>query len=181
MISIDLGRIEYFDDETSTFVYEDGGIVRFEYSLKMLYDWESKWKKPFLKGGLTEQEWTDFCKMMALDDLNETFLTDDVKKILADYIQDTQTATTFSTPNDSQNGKKTSGKPKIYTAEEIYALMFTAGVPLEFETRNLNRLLIVLKIIGNYNTPPKKMNKQDIMKQNKSLNAQRKAMLKTRG
>ena len=181
MITIDLGTIEYYDGNTNQFVYEEGGLVRFEYTLKVVYDWESKWRKPFLKGESTEQEWTDFCLRMALDPIEEKFLTMDVKKILADYIKDSQTATTFSSPQNGQNGNNLSNKSKIYTAEELYALMFSAGVPIDFENRNLNRLLVVLKIIGSYNNPPQKMSKQDILKQNASLNAQRKAQMKTRG
>ena len=181
MITIDLGTIEYYDGNTNQFVYEDGGRVRFEYTLKMVYDWEAIWRKPFLKGEITEQEWIDFCLKMALDPIEEKFLTHDVKKLLAEYIKDNQTATTFSTPQDGQNGNNLTTKPKIHTAEELYALMFSAGVDVSFEHRNLNRLLVVLKIIGSYNNPPKKMSKQDILKQNSSLNAQRKAQMKSRG
>lgn len=176
-----MGSIEYYDDAKNQFVYEDGGTVRFEFSLKNVYEWESKWRKPFLKGELTNEELMDFYMMMALDPIDERFLTVDVMKLLANYIKDTQTATTFSSPPTGQNGNNVSNKPKLYTAEELYALMFSAGVPIEFENRNLNRLLIILKIIGSYNNPPTKMNKQDILKQNKSLNAQRKAQMKTRG
>lgn len=181
VITIDLGNIEYFDDAKNEFIYDEGGIVRFEYSLKVLYDWESKWKKPFLKGELTEQELIDFYMMMALDPIEERFLTSEVMSELAEYIQSTNTATTFATSNSGQNDNNFSNRSKIYTSEELYALMISAGVPIEFENRNLNRLFIILKIIGTYNNPPKKMNKQDILKQNSNLNAQRKAMMKTRG
>ena len=54
MITLNLGTIEYWDGKQ--FHLEEGGIGRFEYSLKTLYDWEAKWKKPFLKGELTEEE-----------------------------------------------------------------------------------------------------------------------------
>lgn len=178
MITIDLGRKEKYNDEINQFDYEEGGVVRFEHTLKTLYEWESKWRKPFLKGELTEQELVDYYKMMALDPFDEKFLTMDVMKILAEYITTTDTATTFTSIN---NENKVINKPKIYTAEEIYALMFSAGVSIEFENRNLNRLLVILRIIGSYNDPPKKMSKQEVLKQNASLNAQRKAQLKTKG
>jgi hypothetical protein len=181
MISIDLGNVEYFDGNTNQFMYEEGGVVRFEYTLKVIYDWESKWKKPFLKGGLTEEETVDFYKMMALDPIKERFLTVDIMNVLAKYIADSNTATTFSSHQEGQNGNQTISRGKTYTAEELYALMFSAGVPIEFENRNLNRLLIILRIISSYNNPPKKMSKQDILKQNAQINAQRKAQLKTRG
>lgn len=173
--------MEEYDDETNEFVYEDGGIVRFEYSLKVVYEWESKWKKPFLKGGLSYEEYKDFYKRMALDPINEKFITDEVMEILAKYITDSHTATTFSSANEGQNGNNMPSKAKYHTAEELYALMFSANVPLEFENRNLSRLFIILKIMSTYNNPPQKMSKQDILKQNKSLNAQRKAQMKTKG
>ena len=162
-------------------MYEEGGIVRFEYSLKVLYDWEGKWKKPFLKGNLTDEEIIDFYRMMALDPIDIQFITEDVMQTLAEYVSDTHTATTFTSLPDGQNGNNSFSKSKVYTAEQLYALMFINHVPLEFESRNLNRLLTVLRVIGNYNTPPKKMTKQEIFKQNAELNRQRKEQLKTKG
>lgn len=181
MISIDLGVIEYYDDSVNQFSYDKGGTVRFEYSLKVLYEWEGKWRKSFLKNEHSGEELLDFYMMMALDPIDPKFITTEVATKLADYIKDTSTATTFSTPQDGQNGNISTKSAKAHTAEEIYALMFSSGVSLDFENRNLNRLLIILRIIGVNNSPPKKMSKQDILKQNATLNAQRKAQLKTRG
>lgn len=181
MITIDLGTIEYYDGNLNEFVYDEGGIVRFEYSLKVLYDWEGKWKKPFLKGELTDNEWLDFYMMMALDPIEERFMTENVMRMLAEYISDSNTATTFTSIDNGQNGNKTSSKGKLYTAEELYAMMFEAGIDIEFETRNLNRLLVILRIISSHNSPPKKMSKNDVYRQNASLNAQRKAQMKTKG
>lgn len=178
MISIDLGTIEYYDEQTNEFVYEDCGVVDFEYSLKVVYDWEFKWRKPFLKGDLNEEELMDFYHMMATKPISRDALTYDVIKKLYNYIKDPSTATTFKS---SQNGNKSSSKGKIYTAEEIYALMAMQNVPLEFENRNLNRLMAILRIISVYNEPDKKMSKADIYKQNAQLNAERKRMLKSKG
>lgn len=179
MLTVDLGTLEYYDDSSGQFMYDHGGIVSFEYSLKAVYEWESKWKKPFLKGELTQEELMDFYMTMAMSPIESKFITSGVTQLLSDYIKSTNTATTFTTPTHEQGG--TSSAPKIYTTEEIYALMFSAGVDIAFENRNLNRLLVILRIIGNHNNPPKKMSKQDILKQNVSLNAQRKAQLKTKG
>lgn len=180
MISIDLGQTEYYDGEKNEFVYEQVGIVRFEYSLKMIYDWEAVWKKPFLKGELTDEEVFDFYKRMALDPVKDEFLTTDVAEILAKYISDSHTATTFTSLEEG-NSKARNTKGKIYTAEELYALMFMSQIPIEFEHRNLNRLLVVLRIMSNYNEPTKKMSQQDVIKQNRTLNEQRKAQMKTKG
>lgn len=181
MITIDLGNIEYYDEKNNEFIYRKGGIVRFEYSLKVIYEWEGKWCKPFLKGELSNQELTndelvDFYMKMALDPIEKEFMTDAVMDALSEYIKKSHTATTFSSVQDNNTNKG-----KTYTSEELYALMISDGVPLEFENRNLNRLLVVLRIISSYKNPPKKMSNQDIYRQNASLNAKRKAMLKSKG
>lgn len=178
MISIDLGEIEYYDPTDNVFYTEECGIVDFEFSLKAIYDWEHKYKKSFLKGNLSPEESIDFYCMMALRPIEPKFLTGNVITTLKDYISDSGTATIFSS---SQNGNKTASKGKIYTAEEIYAIMFMNNIDLEFENRNFNRLMTIIRVIDVYNSPKKKMSKQDIMKQNAELNRQRKAMLNTRG
>lgn len=186
MITLNIGAGEFYDETNNEFVYKKGVIVRFEYTLKVVYDWESRWKKPFLKGGPTEVEHTeeqliDLYKRMALDPIDEDLITGDVMSILAKYITEPQTATTFSTYQNSQNGNNTSSKGKVHTAEELYALMFSAGIPLEFENRNLNRLLVILKIIAHNNAPKKKMSHQDVIRQNAELNRQRREEMKTKG
>jgi hypothetical protein len=181
MITINLGTIEYYDSDLNQFKYEEGGIVRFEYSLKVLYTWEAKWRKPFLHGERTNEELVDFYMTMALDPIHERFMTEDVMMTLSEYIGETHTATTFSSHQDGQNDGNNFSTGKTYTAEELYALMIMSNIPLEFENRNLNRLLVILRIISAYNSPPKKMSTEDIYKQNRMLNEQRKAQLKTKG
>lgn len=179
MITIDLGTIEYYDSKANEFAYEEGGIVRFEYSLLALYNWEGKWKKPFLKGNLTTEELIDFYVAMAIDPIDRRFITSDVMMTLSTYIADGNTATTISSGGTTEGNATKKGK--IYTAEEIYALMFMNGVDIDMEHRNLNRLMTMLSVIGSYNSPPKKMSKEDILRQNARLNAERRAKLKTRG
>ena len=180
MIAIDLGRREYYNTKTNEFEYDEGGTVRFEYSLKALYTWEGKWRKPFLKGELTEQELVDFYMTMALDPIDEKFMTSGLMTTLADYIQEEHTATKF-TSHEKKGGRGGLAKPKIHTAEELYGLMISANIPLEFENRNLNRLLVILKVISAFNEPPKKMTKEEVLKQNAELNRQRRAQMKTKG
>lgn len=175
-----MGTLEYWNSDTEEFVYDEIGVVRFEYSLKVLYEWEAKWKKPFLSGERTDEELIDFYMMMALDPIKEEALTSDVMIRLSEYVGDSNTATRFSTVGESQNNGNFSIQ-KDYTAEEIYALMFMNQIPLDFETRNLNRLLVILRIIAAYNSPPKKMSQEEIFKQNRELNRQRRLQYKTKG
>lgn len=180
MLTMDLGTMEYYDGNENEFKYDEIGVVRFEYSLKVLYEWEAKWRKPFLSGDRTDEELLDFYKMMALDPVKDEAFTEEVMTRLSEYIADTNTATKFSSTNNSQNGV---GTPRIkdYTSEEIYALMFMNNIPLEFETRNLNRLLTVLRIIAAYNSPPKKMTQEEILQHNREINRKRREQLKTKG
>ena len=181
MISIDVGNIEYYDGSKNQFVYEEGGVISFEYSLKVIYDWEAKYRKPFLKGGLTYMETLDFYTMMALQPIDSQFINDEVMERLSKYISDSNTATVFATADEGQNGNKPFTKGKVYTAEELYTYMFANNIPLEFENRNFNRLLTMLRIISNQNSTPKKMSKQEILKQNTELNRKRREELKTKG
>lgn len=128
MITIDLGTIEHYDSEKNEFTTETGGIVNFEYSLKAMYEWEGRWSKSFLKGDYSDEELMDFYKTMALTPFDDKFLSTEVTQMLADYISKGNTATTFSS-NGSGGG--TVSKPKLYTAEEIYALMFMSSIPLD--------------------------------------------------
>lgn len=185
MILIEKPDSEEYDSESNEFIYTKGESARFEYSLKAVYEWEARWKKPFLpelERFITtvamDDEAIDFYKEMAISPISDNFLSIDVVQQLLRYINDPATATTFtSAPNTGGPSKK----GKVNTSEEIYASMINAGVPLEFENRNLNRLLTILKIIAIANEPPKKMSKDDIFKQNSSLNAQRKAMMNSKG
>jgi hypothetical protein len=177
MLVINLGTLEFFDSSKNEFAYEEGGTVRFEYSLKAVYEWEGRWKKPFLKGELTYAEMIDLYKLMALDEFDPKFLKEEVITKISEYILDTNTATKFSEIK-TKSAVPTKNK---HTSEEIYAMMFSAGIPLDFENRNLNRLLTILRVISVQNNPPKKMTKEEVLKQNATLNQQRKAQMKTRG
>lgn len=183
VLTIDLGTIERFNPNTNEFEQEEIGIVRFEYSLKVLYEWEGKWRKPFLDKHTkkTSEEIIDFYCKMALDPIKPEHLTQEVMTILGKYVTNPMTATKFNTNVEGNNSVKRNSSGKILTSEEIYALMVSAGIPLEFEHRNLNRLLVILKIISNNSSPPKKMSKSDILKQNAKINAERKARMNTKG
>lgn len=181
LITIDLGTIEYYDGKKKEFVYLVGGRVRFEYTLKMIYEWESKWKIPFLRGGLTEEQSIDFYLRMALDPIEKDFMTEEVMEVLSDYIKSSETATTFHDPVNGQNGNKRFSSGKVHTAEELYSFMFMANVPIEFENRNLNRLLVTLRIINEHNSEPKKMDHVDVLRQNRELNEARKKKFNTKG
>lgn len=180
MLTLTFRDLEYYDESTNTFLTLPSKTVDFEFSLRVIAKWEQKWKLPWLSSKLEpgDDGFIDFYLMMSLDpDLSPLYIDDTAIAALSSYISDKRSATIFT----SQNENNLNTRGKIYTAEEFYALMFMNGIDLEFENRNLNELLNILRIISHYNSPPKKMSKQDIFKQNRELNAKRKAEYNTKG
>lgn len=178
LLTIKTEEVELFDSDKGEFYSEPSKTIRFEHSLKAIYDWEGIWKKSFIKGELSPEEWLSYYKLMALDPIEYVDLTPEVIRQIATYVSDPQTATVFSTHGTGQNGGNSG---KTLTSEEIYDMMFAAKIPLEFETRNFNRLMTILRIHGTKRSEPKKMSKQDVMRQNKELNKMRKQNLQTKG
>lgn len=179
MIKLYFPEMEYYNEAYNLFETKESLVAEFEYSLVAISKWESKWKVPYMTSELAKDDprLIDFLLCMTdCEELTIDRITSDHVERLTEYIGDSHTATKFSS---RQN--EASHRAKTYTAEEIYALMFMNHVPLELERRNLNNLMVVLRIISHYNTPPEKMSKQDILSQNALLNAQRKAKLNTKG
>lgn len=180
MITIQFDELEFYDSSVNEFVMFPERTVNFEYSLRALSRWESKWKKPFLTTRRTTDdiEFKDFILCMGDDpELTIDYLDSETCNVLNKYITDPHTATTFSNVQNDDN----TNKGKANTAEEIYALMFMNSVPLEMENRNLNHLLVILRIISVYTSPPKKKSTQEILRENALLNQQRKAAHNTKG
>lgn len=173
MLEIVIKSKEYFNEKTNTFEYTTGGLLLLEHSLSSLYDWESKWKKPFMsKTPKTNDELIDYIKIMTLNksDINDDiykFLTMENIRQISYYMEDTMTATTIK---DSLSPSR-----KIVTAEVIYSWMTTLNIPFECQYWHLNRLLMLIRVCNEMQKPPKKMSKADTMRQNTALNKARRA------
>lgn len=180
MITINVQPMEYYDEANNEFFNYPVKYVEFEYSLKAINAWEEVYRIPFLsqKFASSDSRLIHFYTLMAKEEnLDAIYITDEVKRILGKYIIDTPTATTFN----NQNGSNPRASGKSHTAEEIYAMMFMNGIPLSFEEKNFNKLLVILRVISVYSSPQEKMSKQDIIRQNIDLNEQRKREMNTRG
>jgi hypothetical protein len=177
---------EVWDDKQEEFriiPYEKGETLKLEHSLLSISKWEAKYHKAFLPSRAnnkpkTNDEMLYYIKCMTINEVrDEVYLrltVPDIKKI-SDYISDPMTATTFS-KNQSRGGNA-----EIITSEIIYYWMVEHGIPFECQKWHINRLLTLIQVCNLKRSPQKMMNKHDILKQNQSLNALRRAKYHSRG
>lgn len=183
MLKLHVPAREWFDDDTQTFVLQSKSCdLLLEHSLLSLSKWEAKWKKAFLDEKLkyTDEEFLDYVRCMTvnsgIDPAVYYNLTSDLIDKIRQYIDDPMTATKIT--NHSNNRPR--GK-KIVTSELIYCWMVHYGIPFECQKWHLNRLIMLIDVCRIEGTEPKKMSQAEIMRQNKSLNAMRRASQKSKG
>ena len=177
-IKIPKGR-ELFDEVNNEFITSKAQTLQLEHSLVSLSKWESKWCKPFLTKDIkTLEESIDYIRCMTItqnvDPIVYRFITNEEMDQVNRYIKDPMTATTFS------NNKKSINR-EVITSEIIYYWMIALNIPFECQKWHLNRLLTLINVCNIKNTPPKKMNKRDVMSRNRALNEARRRKLGTRG
>ena len=130
---------------------------------------------------MTIEETVDYIRCMTVTQnvnplVYDLLTPDHVKQVMA-YIGDPMTATTI---NERQGKGRSSGK--ITTSEEIYYYMTAYQIPFDpCQKWHFNRLMMLIRICDEKNSPKKKMSARQIAAQNRSLNAARKAKGHTRG
>lgn len=178
---------EVFNNRTGEFDIikgRKGATVQLEHSLISVSKWESKWKKSFLN---TQEksipETIDYVRCMSLGTpidpaIYNNLSQKNLEEIYA-YINDSMTATWF-------NDRKGKDRPsrKIVTSELIYSWMIDCEIPISCEKWHLNRLLTLIRVrrsemSGKDGHP--KMRRKDMLAQNKSLNAARRAKMGSKG
>ena len=179
MLNLTIPAIELYDEIKEEFILSKERTIQLEHSLVSLSKWESKWEKAFLsKGEKTIEETIDYVKCMTItqnvDDYTYSLLSDNNLKQVTDYIELDMTATTFP------NQKRTINR-EIITAEIIYYWMIALNIPFECQKWHLNRLLTLVNVCNIKNTPPKKMNKRDVINRNRTLNEARRKQLGSKG
>lgn len=171
---------ERWDEEKQEFVDPITQTLQLEHSLVSISKWESKWCKPFLSGKeMPMEEVLDYIKCMNLtpnvDPGVYDYLTQKHIDQVIEYIGAPMTATTI---REEKNGK---GGREIITSELIYYWMVALQIPFECQYWHLNRLITLVKVCNIKNQPPKKQNRQDVMKRNAALNAARRKKLNSKG
>lgn len=177
--TIKIPEQELWNETKQEFYYIKPATLQIEHSLVSLSKWESKWHKPFLgKEEKTMEETIDYIRCMTItQNVNPEvyqFITDDVVDQIAEYIEDPMTATWFSS------------KPKklgrdVVTSELIYYWMVIHNIPFECQKWHLNRLITLIRVCNEMNTPKKKRSARQIAKDNAALNAARRKALNSKG
>ena len=181
MLQITVPASELYDEVSETFIETKETVLRLEHSLLSISKWESKWCKPFLATDKSDKktpiEMLDYIKCMTLnnnvsENVYNALTLENIKKI-NDYIDHPMTATTIT-------DRRPGGKKEIITSELIYYFMISYNIPFECEKWHLNRLLMLIKVCSIKNDTSK-MNRSDLMKYNRSLNAKRRKALRSKG
>lgn len=178
MLTITIPGDEFYDEDKEEFIVLEPKTINLEHSLISISKWESKWCKPFMSSTKTNIELLDYVKNMTLndnisDDVYYRLTSENVNDI-NNYIEAPMTATTFK---ETKGG----GNKEIITSELIYYWLVSFNIPIECEKWHINRLLTLIKVCNIKNAPPEKVNRQEIIRRNKQLNAERRKQLETTG
>lgn len=179
MLTITVPGREMFNEKTGEFFNTKEQTLQLEHSLVSLSKWEAKWNKAFLtKEQKTPEQVLDYIRCMTItqnvDPNIYNALTDENIEAINKYIEAPMTATSFYDKGLKKNNE-------TVTSELIYYWMIALNVPMECQRWHLNRLLTLIRVCNIKNTPPKKMNKRELMSRNAALNAARRSKLNTRG
>lgn len=180
MLTINVKGSELFDEETSSFSTVGDIEIDLEHSLLSVSKWESKYKKPFLTSEKKTSEETYYYIQAMIMTPNYPIdtllrLSEENLKEINDYIESSQSATTFG------EMPETRVKGETITSELIYYWMVAFNIPFTCEQWHLNRLLALIRICNIKNSKPKKMSKSEIAARNRELNARRRMELGTSG
>lgn len=181
MLKIHIKPVELFDEKTMEFITVKEQTIAMEHSLVSIAKWEEKWEIPFIgRQEKTDEQWLDYFRCMTITQNvpEETFYALSAENIseIQKYIEAPHSATFFKESNSK-------GPVKTVTSEEIYSWMISLQIPVEFQKWHINRLLNLIRLININNDPSKKnkkMTSKDLRNRNE-INAQRRAMLNSKG
>ena len=180
-LTINIPKRELFNNATQEFIYLPEETLVLEHSLISISKWEAKWHIPYFKEEQKTSEQTySYIQCMCIKG-NATMeviktLTDQNLLDITNYIHDSMTATKI---REEDTKKK---EENFMTSEVIYSLMVNYGIPVEFEKWHINRLITLIRILGEQNKAnTKKKSERELIEDYKKINERNKKLLKTKG
>lgn len=168
MLELYFGGTEYYDEDNNEFITIEPEMLHFNYSLKSIFDWEGKHRVSWLYNletqKITDEQLHSMMECCCLEEWNPVYYTKELSIEFIKHIGDVPTATTI------QNDKKSAGKRRIITSEQIYSILVLNQIPFEVENWNYNRLSMLIAVINESKTPSKKRNIRDIYEEQNRLN-----------
>lgn len=183
MLQITIPETELFDEVRQEFIYvKKPTALALEHSLVSISKWEAKWHKPYLTNEeKTTEEVIDYIRCMTItqnvDPKVYYALTNENFEEVKNYIENPHSATTFTEHGED----KTKKNGEAVTSELVYYWMCAYQIPFEAQKWNFNRLMNLIRIAGIKNAPDKKMPKDIAYKQQRELNALRRAKNRSKG
>jgi hypothetical protein len=180
VLSLPIYGPESYDSSRDRFTRTELFRLELEHSLVSLSKWESKFEKPFLGDGeKSGEEVLWYIEAMHQgenlpEDFHEKLEVSDIEAI-NDYINAKMTATWFA----DVPGR--TAQKEIITAEIIYYWMVSLNIPFECQNWHLNRLLTLIRVINEKNSPPKKLSREEVLARNRAINEQRQKQYGTAG
>lgn len=180
MLEITIPAVEGYDEEKNEFFNIcDETVLQLEHSLLSIHKWEQKYHRPFLDNGFTQKtddETRYYIKCMTINkNVNPEIYNHISSKCMLEikeYIEDPMTGTTIYEANNDENKSE---KPKVHSAESLYADMIQLNIPVEFNKWHLNSLLTLIRLCALRQNPPKKMSPQETAAHYAKLNKARRA------
>lgn len=191
-LTLQLPRVEHFNDDTQTFSVHEAKEVVIEHSLYTISLWEEKFHKPFLgENEKTKEEmmwYIIICSDFALTISDLGGFTPELNDKLSEFFRDQACATVINeTPSKNAKGNTYGRKRQTpMTAELIYWEMIRFGIPFECQHWHINKLLTLIRICAlkeqEENSGGKnKMPAMNTLKSNSSINAARRAAMNSKG
>lgn len=179
MLTVTVPSQELFNEATQKFIRTSEATLQLEHSLLSVSKWEQTWHKPFLSGkSLSIEEQLDYIRCMTINkDVDPNvylYLPNSVLTQIAEYIDNPMSAITFNTTGNGHH------RERIYS-ETIYFWMISFGIPFECQKWHLNRLLSLIKLCNDKNTPPKQMSEREALANMNRINEEQKKKFNTKG
>lgn len=151
-----------------------------EHSLSAVAEWEAIWHVPYFDTELTSEQSFSYvnCMLVKGDPDGLLFITDDDVQRIKQYLKDDHSAAIVVDIAKEGQGR---AKRSFITCENIYGWMFDLRIPLEWENRNLNRLLKLIRVMQKSREPEKKKTAAERAREYQALNKARQKQHNTKG